>query len=68
MDELEAVLPYFVDYLGRFPYGFGEARSSHDVMRLLLESGVNEDDFLPNGELTIFEDTMVLTDSSNRVN
>lgn len=67
MDELEAVLPFFVDYLGCFPYGYGGARSGPDVMRLLLENGVNEDDFLPNGELIMLEDTLVLTDSSNRV-
>ena len=67
MDELEAVLPFFVDFLGTFPFGFRDAQSSSDVMHLLLDHGVKEDDFLPNGELITYGDTLVLTDSTNRV-
>jgi hypothetical protein len=62
MDELDAVLPVYVDYLGRFEAD-GHVLEAADVMRELLDRGVQEDHFLPNGELTIASSQVILRDN-----
>ncbi len=67
MDYFEMMLPVFVDYLGCFEEGLDGVNSPLDVMRELNDRGVQENRFLPGGELTIEEDQLVLRDSPGRV-
>ncbi len=54
MDFLDSVLPTYVDYLGRFESEPGYVESASDVMREMLERGVQDPKrFLPNAELSI---------------
>ena len=67
MDFFDMVLPVFVDYLGCFDLGLDGINSPPDVMRELHERGVQENRFLPYGELLIEDDHLVLRESPHRV-
>jgi hypothetical protein len=67
MEDLDVVLPVFVDYLGCFDLGINGIHTPPDVMRELHERGVQENRFLPYAELAIEEDQLVLRDSPRRV-
>ena len=67
MDFLDAVLPIFVDYLGRFELEPGAVEGPADVMNELLTRGVVDKRFLPNGEITIAADRLILKDNLQRV-
>lgn len=60
------LLPVYVDYLGAFEEG-QEIQNPPDVMRELHQRGVQENKFLPGGELCIENDHLVLRDSPQRV-
>ena len=68
MDVLDAVLPIFVDYLGSFEEEKGQIEKPSDVMKHLLDHGVQEQKFLPNGELVVSTGQIVLKDTMERVN
>lgn len=56
IDQLDSSLPVYVDYLGRYETDPGFVENAADVMKALIERGVDERRFLPNGELTVEED------------
>ena len=61
------ILPVYVDYLGCYEEGIDGVHSPPDVMRELHQRGVQDNRFLPGGELSIEEDKLVLRDSPQRV-
>lgn len=67
MEFLDAVLPIFVDYLGRFEGEPGAIERPSDVMTELLANGVTDKRFLPNGELSVVDGRLVLKDNLQRV-
>ncbi len=67
MDDLDAILPVYVDYLGCFEQGQDSIETPPDVMRELHERGAQENRFLPYGELAVEDDQLVLRDSPDRV-
>ena len=67
MDFLDAVLPIFVDYLGRYESDDGSINGPQDVMNELLTRGVVDRRFLPNGEISLVADRLILKDNLQRV-
>ncbi len=68
MNFLDSVLPIYVDYLGRYEWQSGEVESAADVMRTLLERGVTDRrNFLPNGEVSAQDGSLVLRDNVRQV-
>ena len=67
MEFFDLGLPVFVDYLGCFEVGINGINTPPDVMKELHDRGVQDNKFLPYGELIIEEDQLVLRDSPQRV-
>jgi len=61
------VLPVYVDYLGRFPYKQNLLETPADAMKQLLDVGVTDKRFLPNGELSSEAGRLILRDNFRRV-
>jgi hypothetical protein len=65
MDFLDSVLPVYVDYLGRYESEPGYVEGAPDVMRELLERGVQDHKrFLPNAELTVDRGKIFIKDEN----
>jgi hypothetical protein len=67
MEALDAVLPVYVDYLGRFELQPEFIETPEDVLRELLERGVTDKRFLPGGELSVNKGYLVLRDNIQQV-
>ena len=68
MEELDAVLRiFYVDYLGSFERRPRSLETPHDAMKKLVERGVTDRRFLPNGELSIKNGNLVLRDNIRNV-
>lgn len=67
MNELDSVLPVYVDYLGQFEAGVGGVETPQDVLLHLISHGVQQKRFLPNGELIVSGGKIILRDSIEMV-
>lgn len=68
MEELDAVLRiFYVDYLGRYERRPRGLETPHDAMKKLVERGVTDKKFLPNGELSTKNGYLVLRDNIKNV-
>ena len=68
MEVLNNVLPFYVDYLGRFEYDKEEnILSATDALSELLRSGVQQKLFIKNAEINFSDDRLIVT-NSERVN
>ena len=64
MEVLENVLPFYVDYLGRFEYDKEEnILSATDALSELLRSGVQQKLFIKNAEINFSDDRLIVTNS-----
>ena len=59
--DLDKVLPFYVDYLGRFEYDKEEnIVSASDALSELLHSGIQEKVYIKNAELNFMNDRLIL--------
>ena len=59
--DLDKVLPFYVDYLGRFEYDKEEnILSAADALSELLHSGIQEKVYIQNAELNFMNDRIIL--------
>ena len=59
--DLDKVLPFYVDYLGRFEYDKEEnILSASDALSELLHSGIQEKVYIKNAELNFINDRLIL--------
>ena len=64
MEVLNNVLPFYVDYLGRFEYDKEEnILSATDALSELLRSGVQQKLFIKNAEINFSDDRLIVTNS-----
>ena len=62
--DLDTVLPFYVDYLGRFEYDKEEKiLNATDALSELLHSGVQEKVYVKNAEFNFTEDRLILTNA-----
>ncbi|TRY75328.1 hypothetical protein TCAL_08322 [Tigriopus californicus] len=62
MDFLDRVLPVYVDYLGSFESVPHDLEDGHDVMKHLLDHGVQSPQFVPNAEIIFTQDHILIKD------
>ena len=59
--DLDKVLPFYVDYSGRFEYDNEEnILSASDALSELLHSGIQEKVYIKNAELNFMNDRLIL--------
>ena len=62
--DLDRVLPFYVDYLGRFEYNKEEKiLNVTDALSELLHSGIQEKIFVRNAEISFSDDCLILTNT-----
>jgi|688.fasta_scaffold1208186_1 hypothetical protein len=65
--DLDTMLPVFVDYLGSFERGVNGIDVTTDVMKELVDHGVQTQRFVPGAEMSFNRDQIIIRSSSDRV-
>ena len=69
MDFLDKVLPFYVDYLGRFEYDKEEkVLNATDALSELLRSGAQQKVLVTNAEINLSDDRLILTNADRVCN
>ena len=62
--DLDKILPFYVDYLGRFEYDKEEKLlNATDALSELLHSGIQEKVYVKNAEINFSDDRLILVNT-----
>ena len=65
--DLDTMLPVYVDYLGSFERGVNGVDVATDVMKDLVDHGVQDQRFVPAAEMSFNRDQLIIRSSPERV-